>query len=271
MRTVTPNNNRGGRRWAVAAAGALVFGVLCSVVSAAGAIDRAADAPSAPAVRLHPPTITRALVLGDSALAALNWVPAAQQAVLGFDATLDLEACRRLYLPSCPTSGGRLPLTAYEEIAAHGPNFDVLAVAVGYNDVASVTATSFQHVVERARQFGYQRIVWWTLRTPTAGFADRNAVIRAELATGDYPDVVLADWGAYSAGMAHWFVADGVHFRPTGAWAAADYLTRKMAFLESRVCPVPTSPSAEPENPCPDPDVTGPVAAIEALYPIGGA
>ena len=61
MRTVTPNNNRGGRRWAVAAAGALVFGVLYSVVSAAGAIDRAADAPSAPAVRLHPPTITRAL------------------------------------------------------------------------------------------------------------------------------------------------------------------------------------------------------------------
>jgi hypothetical protein len=44
-----------------------------------------------------------------------------------------------------------------------------------------------------------------------------------------------------------------------------------MAFLESRVCPVPTSPSAEPENPCPDLDVTGPVAAIEALYPIGGA
>jgi hypothetical protein len=260
----------GGRRSTTAAAGILIFGLLCGAAVAAAPVDRAADAPSAPAVRLDPPTITRALVLGDSALAALDWVPAAQQAVLGFDATLDLEACRRLYLPSCPSSGGRLPPTAYEELAMHGPDFDVLVVAVGYNDVASVTATSFQHVVERARLMGYDRIVWWTLRTPSAGFAERNAVIAAQLASGDYPDVVLADWGGYSAGMGHWFVADGVHFRPLGAWAAADYLTRKMAFLEGRVCPVPLSPTVDPENPCPDPDVTGPLASIDALYPIGG-
>jgi hypothetical protein len=255
----------------VVAAGAFLFGALCSVAVAAGPIDRAADTPVSPAVRLDPPTVTRALVIGDSALAALNWVPAARQAVLGFDATLDLEACRRLYLPSCPTSGGRLPPTAYDELAIHGPGFDTLVVAVGYNDVASVTASSFQHVVERARQMGYTRIMWWTLRTPSASFAERNAVIAAQLAGGQYPDVVLADWGRYSAGMGHWFVADGVHFRPVGAWAAADYLTRKMAFLEGRVCPVPVSPSVEAENACPDPDVAGPVADLEALYPIGGA
>jgi hypothetical protein len=265
------SNPTRGHKWALAGISVLAFGLLCAAVAAAGPIDRAADVPSASAVRVDPPTVTRALVIGDSALAALNWVPAARQALLGFEATLDLESCRRLYLPSCASSGGRLPLTVYEELAAHGPNFDVLVVAVGYNDVASVTAMSFQHVVERARQLGYHRIVWWTLRTPSAGFAERNAVIEAHLATGDYPDVLLADWGAYSAGMGHWFVADGVHFRPIGAWAAADYLTRKMAFVEGRTCPVPASLSAEAENPCPDPDVTGPVAVIEALYPIGGA
>ncbi len=210
-------------------------------------------------------------MIGDSALAALNWVPSAQSALLGFEPTLDLEACRRLFLPSCPGSGGRPPLTAYEAVGEHGPNFDALVVAVGYNDVASVTAESFRMVVGRARELGYSRIVWWTLRTPTGGFAERNAVIRDQLSTGSYPEVVLADWGRYSAGIASWFATDGVHFRSIGAWAASDYLSRKMAFLESRACPLPVTPAAEASDPCPDPDVEGPVADLRALYPIGGS
>jgi peptidoglycan hydrolase-like protein with peptidoglycan-binding domain len=64
-------------------------------------------------------------------------------------------------------------------------------------------------------------------------------------------------------------VTDGVHYRSIGAWAAADYLTRKMAFLDGRACPVPTSPSAVPDDPCPDPDRTGPITDLEDLYPIG--
>ena len=54
------------------------------------------------------------------------------------------------------------------------------------------------------------------------GFAARNTVIRNELATGKFPDVVIADWDRYTANRPQWFVADGVHFRPIGAWAAAD-------------------------------------------------
>ena len=105
-----------------------------------------------------------------------------------------------------------------------------------------MTATSFEQVVGRARQLGYRQIVWWTLRAVDNGFASRNAVIRQELATGKYPDVVIADWDRYTANRSQWFVSDGVHFRPIGAWAAADYLSRKMAFLEQRPCPMPTSP-----------------------------
>jgi hypothetical protein len=235
---------------------------------AVGPIDGAADAPSRAAVRVEPPVPTRALVLGDSALAALNWVPAAREAVTGFDDTLDLKSCRRLYFPSCATPP---PTTAYEAIAAHGRGFEVLVVAVGYNDLASMTATSFERVVARARDFGYRQIVWWTLRAVDTGFAARNSVIREQLATGIYPDVVLADWDAYTADRPQWFAADGVHFGPVAAWAAADYLSRKMAFIERRSCPAPESPSAAPIDPCPDPDVTGPVAALELLYPIGGA
>ena len=235
---------------------------------AVGPIDTAADTPQAVAVRVDPPVPTRALVLGDSALAALNWVPAAREAVQGFDDTLDLRACRRLYFPSCASPP---PPTAYEAIGAHGPGFAVLVVSVGYNDLASITASSFEHVVERARELGYRQIIWLTLRAIDSGFAARNAVVRKELATGNYPDVVLADWDRYTADRPQWFVADGVHFRPIGAWAVADYLSRKMAFLEQGPCPEPTSPGAATQDPCPDPDETGPIAAIESLYPIGAA
>lgn len=245
---------------------AFAIAAACSAALAVGPIDGVADTPHAVAVRVQPPLPTRALVLGDSALAALNWVPGAREAVQGFDATLDLRACRRLYYPSCANPA---PPTAYEALAAHGRGFTVLVISVGYNDLASMTATSFEQVVARARQLGYTRIVWWTLRAVDNGYAGRNAVIRDELASGKYPDVVLADWDRYTANRSQWFVSDGVHYQPIAAWAAADYLTRKMAFLEHRQCPAPTQPGAAPQDPCPDPDVTGPIAAIASLYPIG--
>ena len=251
----------------VAAILGMVVTALSGVAWAVGPIGSAADT-HAVAVRVDPPVPARALVLGDSAIAALNWVPAAREAVQGFDATLDLRACRRLYYPSCASPP---PPTAYEALALHGPGFEVLVISVGYNDLAGMTATSFEKVVARARDLGYRQIVWWTLRAVDNGFAARNAVIRDELATGKYPDVVIADWDRYTSNRPQWFVADGVHFSPIGAWAAADYLSRKMAFLEQRPCPAPTSPGAAPQVPCPDPDLTGPIADIAALYPIGGA
>jgi len=252
----------------LAAACALAITATAGAALAVGPISGAADTPHAVAVRIDPPSPTPALVLGDSALAALNWVPVARQAVQGFDATLDLRACRRLYFPSCASPP---PPTAYEALAAHGSGFSLLVVSVGYNDLASMTATSFEQVVGRARDLGYEQIVWWTLRAVDNGFAARNTVIREELASGKYPDVVLADWDRYTADRSQWFVSDGVHYRPIAAWAAADYLSRKMAFLEHRQCPAPTQPGAAPQDPCPDPDVTGPIAAIESLYPIGSA
>jgi hypothetical protein len=42
-----------------------------------------------------------------------------------------------------------------------------------------------------------------------------------------------------------------------------------MAFLDGRACPFATAPNQEPERPCPDPDVTGPITDLEGLYPIG--
>lgn len=241
-------------------------------------VDRAAAMPSRPAARLDPPR--PAIVIGDSAIAALRWVPGADNAVLGFQHALDLESCRRLVAPSCLGREGRTPLTVFEALEAYGDTFAVLVVATGYNDATVDYADAFRAVVGRARSLGYEQIVWWTLRSdvdyvspgPVGNhetFAANNRVIRDLLATGQFPDVVLADWGGYTADRAEWFVTDGVHYRAVGAWAAADYLSRKMAFLEGRPCPMPTTPDGQRPTPCPDPDMTGPIADIEALYPIG--
>lgn len=263
----------------------LTLAALAVVVAGSGVaaaaittIDRAAEPPARSAVRVDPPR--PAIVIGDSAISALRWVPGADNAIIGFDHTLDLESCRRLLAPSCRGREGRTPLTAYDALGFHGDRYEVLVIATGYNDGASGFADAFRAIVARARSLGYQEILWWSLRSdvdyvsPGAlgnheTFAQNNQAIEQLLASGEYPDVVLADWGGYTATKAEWFVTDGVHHRAVGAWAASDYLSRKMAFLEDRSCPMPTTPDGPRQDPCPDPDVTGPIADIEALYPIG--
>ncbi|HSJ91826.1 MAG TPA: hypothetical protein VK917_07140, partial [Ilumatobacter sp.] len=107
--------------------------VATGVASAAvSTIDRAAELPARAAVRVDPPR--PAIVIGDSAISALRWVPGADNAIIGFDHTLDLESCRRLLAPSCRGREGRTPLTVHEALAVHGDNYEVLVVAAGYND-----------------------------------------------------------------------------------------------------------------------------------------
>ncbi len=256
---------------------AACFAALSGVVAGA-AISSDAGTAGEQAIRVNPPR--PAVVIGDSAIAALRWVPGADNAIAGFMHTLDLESCRRLWVTSCRGREGRRPPSLYEAMPAHASTHSVLVVATGYNDGTSVFAESFVRIVDRARSLGYQQIVWWTLRSDVdyvspgsvgnhRTFAINNQTLRDLLATGDYPDVVLADWGGYTADRPEWFVTDGVHYRAVGAWAASDYLSRKMAFLENRRCPMPTSPGEPTQFPCPDPDVTGPQADIEALYPVG--
>ena len=263
----------------VSAVVALAVGfAVASTALAATQIFVPAGVPTETARRADPQH--RVVVIGDSAIAALRWVPRADTAVVGFEHTLDLESCRRLYDRSCYGREGRIPPTAYEAVGFHGDKYTTLVVATGYNDGVQNFRASFEAVVERARQLDYERIVWWTLRSdvdyvsPGAvgnheTFAINNQVLADLLASGDYPDVIVADWGGYTADRAEWFVTDGVHYRSIGAWAASDYLTRKMAFIEGRPCPIPVGPTDQPEDPCPDPDVTGPVADLDALYPIG--
>lgn len=266
-------------RHRLAAVVAVVAVMTAGVVSAASVvIDRAAEQPTRTASRVDPPRPV--VVIGDSAIAALRWVPGAANAIIGVEHTLDLESCRRLVAPSCRGREGRTPPTAYQALGFHADKYKVLVVATGYNDGTSGYASAFQTIVSRARSLGYDQIVWWSLRSdvdyvsPGAvgnhqTFARNNQAIAELLATGQYPDVVLADWGRYTAERPEWFVTDGVHYRAIGAWAASDYLSRKLAFLDERPCPMPVTPTAPRQDPCPDPDVTGPIADVAALYPVG--
>lgn len=274
---IDDHSMRGVRR-GVALAVITVVSLLGVTAAAMSAFDEPADLPDVPATRVDPPT--PALVIGDSAISHIRWVPNAASAVAGFDRLLDLESCRRLIDASCSGREGRRPPTAYEALQAHGDNYTTLVVATGYNDRSDRFADAFRAIVSRARSLGYDRVVWYTLRSDVGyvspdqrsnheTFAANNQTLRELVATGRYPEVVIADWDGYTADRHAWFYSDGVHHTTVGAWAAADYLSRKMAFLEERPCPVPTAPSTPRQDPCPDPDATGPVADIEALYPIG--
>lgn len=172
-----------------------------------------------------------------------------------------------------------MPSTALEALRNHGDTHTTLVVATGYNDSTTSFDSSFRTLVGEARRLGYDRIVWFTLRSSVdyvapgdeanhRAFAANNATLRRLVASGAYPDVVLADWGSHSAERHEWFTADGVHHRPLGAWAIADYLSRKLAHLDGRACPAPELPSSAPADPCRDPDAGPPVAAISSLYPV---
>jgi len=256
------------RRIAVAVAACLVTLGVGAAALGLGDVDRAAQVGRT-AERLGPPV--RALVLGDSALASLRWATGAANAVTGFEHTLDLETCRRLFTLSCPGRTGAPPPTAYEALAAHGGAYDTLVLAVGYNEFPAYMAESFVRVVERARSLGYRRIVWWTLRNrgPSTNAGRNDRTVRDLVAGGGYDDVVIADWARYSSSHPEWFVADGVHHQLVGAYAAADYLSRKLAAVEGRPCPLPVRPGAATPAVCPDPDLAAPSVALAAMYAIG--
>ena len=128
--------------------GALAIVATASAAYAAGSINGAANANRV-AIRVDPPK--PAVVIGDSAISALRWVPGADNAVIGFEHTLDLESCRRLYLASCRGREGRTPLNVYQALAEHGRKYKIVVVATGYNEGSSTMAMSFQNIVQRAR------------------------------------------------------------------------------------------------------------------------
>ena len=166
------------------------------------------------------------------------------------------------------------------ELAVHGGHFHTLVVATGYNDSDHNFRADVDTIVRRARSLGYERIVWVTLRANVSYnspddygfdqvFRNNNAALREIVDDGTYPEIVIADWATYAHDRPEWFANDGIHLRTAGPWAAADYVSRKLAHLDGRPCPMPPAPDVPVPDPCPDPDAGPPSIDLYGIYPIG--
>jgi len=244
------------------------------IASAQGGFSAAVDRQATRADPQH-----RALLISDSAWLGIKTYGAID-AMQGFEHTLDLASCRRRVTASCRNYDGHVPIPLYDEVEWREGTHDTLIVATGYNDSDHNFRDDVDAIVALTRANGYRRIVWVTLRSnvsytspDNAGYAkvfeNNNAALAELVATGRYPEIVIADWATYAGDRPQWFAHDGIHLRSHGPWAAADYVSRKMAFLDGRGCPMPLRRGVAPEVPCPDPDVTGPVVNLLGIYPIG--
>ena len=239
-------------------------------------------AVSESADRTLPPE-RRATIISDSAMAGVRW-NGALGGFRGFDADDRLESCRRLVARSCNGREGRRPRTALEEIGVlpYAAPRDVLVIAVGYNDWHVGFDWQSRAVLDAARAKGYRTVAWVTYRElnsytlpgdssiERSNYAVMNAELREIVASGAYPELVLWDLDRYTRGVWGWFTSDGVHELRRGSWGVADWISRHMAALDGRPCPMPWTRSFAQDQVCPNPDWLPPVRGFPDLAGLYG-
>jgi hypothetical protein len=180
----------------------------------------AAAAPAQPSA----PAMTRVTLIGDSVIASFNYVPAARRYLgKGLDLRSDAVVCRRLVAASCPFQGS-IPSTALQVVDAEGSALGpVVVINVGYNDWAAVY--DVDRVMRALRAAGVRTVIWVTLRE-AGSYASIYAQTNARIRSADKrwrKSLVVADWNRYSRGRP-WFIGDGLHLTPSGAFGLARLL-----------------------------------------------
>jgi hypothetical protein len=222
-------------------------------------------------VEYHQPTV---LLIGDSTLLAVDRYNG-YKALRGFDYVFDAESCRTLGIPSCGPKP--VPPNAVEAITAAQGTFDYVVVMAGYDEWWTSFPDSFDEVVAAARDKGARRTIWLTYREGVPyklltgepadeAFIRNNATLRDKLASGSFPDVLLAKWYPHATRESGWIGKDGIHLTVDGAFGVADYISRWIAYVEGRPCPMPSVPSGAIEPTCPNPDTQPPIVDVRALY-----
>jgi len=262
-----------------------VLAVLVIAVTSCGA-DKAADptivTTSAQAPAVAPATTAaapraepRVLLIGDSTLLAIDHYDA-YRALKGFEYVYDAKSCRTLGIPSC---GKRpLPPNAVEAINHSDGNFDDVVIMAGYDEWWTSFPQSFDEVVAAARAKGARRIIWLTYREGVPyklltgeradeAFIKNNQTLRDKVASGKFPDVVLAQWYPHTPLHIGWLTEDGIHLTMKGALGLADYISRWVAHAEGLPCPMPATPGGAIEPVCSNPDPQPPIADLMTLYP----
>ena len=222
-----------------------------------------------PATNRLPTEAERVVFVSDSSFAGIRWNGALEW-LQGAQFDNRLESCRRLIGSSCRGREGYAPRTANDELASLPAGaFDTAVIATGYNDWSGLFPIGLDAVITTARRKGIERVIWMTYRESVgyaapAGAANNSTFVRnnltleAAIASGKYPELVLADWRTYSQTRTDWVAADGVHLTPAGARAAAEYTSRKLASLHRRPCPPGIGGPVTAGGWCADPDATGP-------------
>ncbi len=227
----------------------------------------AADVGRAP--NPFPPPNSPVIMISDSAFAGIRW-SGAMGYLQGAAWDARLESCRRLIGVSCRGREGYAPPTAVSELSTVPAGaYRTLIVATGYNDWWGAFPSGVDAMIAQARAKGIERVIWLTYREQVgyvspggvsnqASFAANNRFLHSVMASGRFPELILADWNGYSRWRPAWLTADGVHLTAQGAPQAAMYVSRKLAFLERRPCPRAIGGPTTPGGWCADPDVTGP-------------
>jgi hypothetical protein len=165
---------------------------------------------------------SRVTVITDSVGGILHY-PGGGGAALGRGIDLDVEAkvCRRLVTTGCQPDVGPPPLSALDTINALGPQIgSTVVIDVGYNDDAASYGAALDETMAALGAAGVRHVVWVTLRETQSGWIQIDDAIRA--APARWPQVVVADWAAFSAGQP-WFV-DLAHLNVSGGLALASFL-----------------------------------------------
>jgi hypothetical protein len=218
----------------------------------------AAAAEAAPTNPLPPPR--KVTIISDSAIAGVRW-NGALSGLQGFVVDHRMESCRRLVVTSCMGREDRRPPTVVAEInrlPEVGPE-DLLVIATGYDDWWQRFSGDFDTVVAAARAKGFRHIAWSTFRSNVSYhglgeyYAIMNEVMWAKAASGEFPDVEIWDYHAYTQSASGWFTSDGIHLTTLGAWGSADWISREVAAYDDRPCAQPWAPGQPVDDPCGDP------------------
>ncbi len=140
----------------------------------------------------------------------------------GFRINLQTRGCRTLVITGCTIAGQTAPPPTTLQVAQRFGRYlgSIVVIEDGYNDDASRYRQDLDTVMTALRSYqNVKTVIWLTLRDPRNTYRSRNSVIRA--AVKRWPDLVVADWNAYSANHPDWFNQDdgvgGIHPTPEGA------------------------------------------------------
>jgi len=226
------------------------------------------------AVRVDPPDPRlHVLTIGDSAHAGIER-NGAFAALRGAKFEVRGESCRRLVRTSCNLRGNGPPPTALATLQSTPYDvFDIVVLQVGHNDQMPAFNGHASDVYRAAKAAGIDHVLWLTqhpeFRSDLGGggayqvYERHNDVLRSLAAA--HEDFHLVEWSAIARQRPQYLYPDGIHLRQLGGLAVADIISRAVAYVAVRPCPMPETPGALPLNPCPDPGRRSPVD-VSALY-----